>query len=144
MILMCLLPAVGLESDDDDDDNTMDNTIDTYYKRNIPSQRGRPSNINIVDANSVGPTQLVPQNLKSLTLPSLMNASTLSYAILIKGTKSIAEQITEVPLFVDSEVTDPSLKRRFLPLLVCHLFLELIKLLKIPFPTCMIQSINHI
>ena len=64
MILMCLLPAVGSESDDDDD-NTMDNTIDTYYKRNIPSQRGRPSNINIVDANSVGPTQLVPQNLKS-------------------------------------------------------------------------------
>ena len=61
---MCLLPAVGSESDDDDD-NTMDNTIDTYYKRNIPSQRGRPSNINIVDANSVGPTQLVPQNLKS-------------------------------------------------------------------------------
>ena len=58
---------------DDDDDNTMDNTIDTYYKtrddavkwkRNIPSQRGRSSNINIVDANSVGPTQLVPQNLE--------------------------------------------------------------------------------
>ena len=59
---------------DDDDANTMDNTIDTYYKtrdhgvkwkRNIPSQRGRPSSINIVDANSVGPTQLVPQNLES-------------------------------------------------------------------------------
>ena len=59
---------------DDDDDNTMDNTIDTYYKtrddavkwkRNIPSQRGRPSSINIVDANSVGPAQLVPENLES-------------------------------------------------------------------------------
>ena len=61
-------------SESDDDDNTIDNTIDTYYKtrddavkwkRNIPSQRGRPSSINIVDANSVGPTQLVPQNLES-------------------------------------------------------------------------------
>ena len=59
---------------DDDDDNTMDNTIDTYYKtrddavkwkRSIPSQRGRPSSINIVDANSVGQTQLAPQNLES-------------------------------------------------------------------------------
>ena len=63
---------------DDGDDNTMDNTIDTYYKtrddavkwkRNIPSQvdclEGRLSRINIVDANSVGPTQLVPQNSES-------------------------------------------------------------------------------
>ena len=59
---------------DDDDDNTMDKTIDTYYKirddavkwkRNIPSQRDPPSSINIVDANSVGPTQLVQQNLES-------------------------------------------------------------------------------
>ena len=136
---------------DDDDDNTMDNTIDTYYKtrddavkwkRNIRSQRGQPSSINIVDANSVGPTQLVPQNLESpldtfnLTFPD--ECIELSYAILIKGTKSIVEQITEVPLFVNSEVTDPPLKRRLLPLLVCHLFLELIKLLKIPFATCTI------
>ena len=63
----------------------MNSTIDTYYKtrddavkwkRNIPSQRVRPSSINIVDANSVGRTQLAPQNFESRldALPSLMNA----------------------------------------------------------------------
>ena len=60
-------------SEYDDDDNTMDSTIDTYYKtrvdavkwkRNIPSQRRRLSSINVVDANSVGATQLVPHNLE--------------------------------------------------------------------------------
>ena len=54
---------------DPDDINT-----DKYYKtrdeavkwnRNIPSQRGRPARINIVDANSVGPTPIVPENIDS-------------------------------------------------------------------------------
>ena len=78
----------------DDDDNTRGNTINTYYKtrddamkwkRNIPSQQVRPSSINIVDANSVGPTQLVPQNLESpldafnLTFPDECVDITLRY-----------------------------------------------------------------
>ena len=54
------------ESESEDDDQLNDNiATDNYYKtrddavkwkRNIPSQRGRPSGINIVDANTIGPT----------------------------------------------------------------------------------------
>ena len=59
-------------------------STDTYYKikvvavkwkRNIPSQRGHDLGVNIVDVDSTGPTQLVPQGLQSplgafeLTLP---------------------------------------------------------------------------
>ena len=73
------------ESESEDDDELNDSTVtNNYYKtrddavkwkRNIPSQRGRPSSINVVDANTIGPTQEVPQSFESplealnLTLP---------------------------------------------------------------------------
>ena len=57
------------ESESEDDDELNDSiTTDDYYKtrddevkwkRNIPSQRGQPSGINIVDASTIGPTQQV-------------------------------------------------------------------------------------
>ena len=59
----------GIESESEDHDGLNDSiATDNYYKtpddavkwkRNIPSQRGRPSGINIVDANTIGPTQQV-------------------------------------------------------------------------------------
>ena len=45
------------------------------WKRNIPSQQGQPSSINVVDTNTIGPTQQVLQSFESplealnLTLP---------------------------------------------------------------------------
>ena len=45
------------------------------WKRNILSQQGQPSSINVVDTNTIGPTQQVPQSFESplealnLTLP---------------------------------------------------------------------------
>ena len=73
-----------------EDDNELNGSIATnnYYKtrddavkweRNIPSQRGWPSSINVVDANTIGPTQQVPQSFESplealnLTLPDACN-----------------------------------------------------------------------
>ena len=61
------------ESEDDDELNDSIATDNCYktrddavkWKRNIPSQRGRPSGINIVDANIIGPTQQVPQSFES-------------------------------------------------------------------------------
>ena len=73
------------ESESEDDDELSDSTAtDNYYKtrddavkwkRKIPSQRGRPSSIYLVDANTIGPTQEEPQSFESplqalnLTLP---------------------------------------------------------------------------
>ena len=73
------------ESESEDDDELNDSiATDNYYKtrddavkwkRNIPSQRGRPSSINVVNANTIGPTHQVPQSFESplealnLTLP---------------------------------------------------------------------------
>ena len=61
------------ESEDDDElsisiatDNHYKTRNDTVkWKRKIPSQRFRPSGINIVDANTIGPTQQVPQSFES-------------------------------------------------------------------------------
>ena len=72
------------ESESEDNNELSDSiATDNYYKnedtvkwkRNIPSQWGRPSSINLVDANTIGPTQQVLQSLESplevlnLTLP---------------------------------------------------------------------------
>ena len=40
--------------------------IQETWKRKIPFQRGRPSSINDVDANTIGPAQQVPQSFESL------------------------------------------------------------------------------
>ena len=81
------------ESEDDDELNDSIAT-DNYYKtrddvvkwkRNIPSQRGRPSGINILDANTIGPTQQVPQSFESpfeafnLTLPDVCIDTAVRY-----------------------------------------------------------------
>ena len=77
------LTSSDSESDDDDELNDSIPT-DNYYKpcddavkskKNIPSQRGRPPSINVVNANTIGPTHQVPQSFESplealnLTLP---------------------------------------------------------------------------
>ena len=55
-------------------------------EKNIPSQQGRPSGINIVDANTIGPTQQVPQSFESpfeafnLTLPDVCIGTVVRYA----------------------------------------------------------------
>ena len=38
---------------------------DVKWRKNVPSQRGRPSGINAVDGNRIGPSQLVPQSFES-------------------------------------------------------------------------------
>ena len=62
---------------------TRDDTV--KWKRNIPFQQGRPSSINLVDANTIGPTQQVPQNFEpllealSLTLPDACIDTVIHY-----------------------------------------------------------------
>ena len=89
---------VGLTSSESEseDNNELNDTITTnnYYKsgddavkwkRNIPSQRGRQSGINIVDANTIGPTQQVPQSFESpleafnLSLPDVCIDTVVCY-----------------------------------------------------------------
>ena len=98
------------ESESEDDDELNDSIATNNYhktrddavkwKRNIPSQRGRPSSINIVDANTIGPTQQVPQNFEYLLKRSielcLMHVLTLLFSTPIKSTNNIVENIQEV------------------------------------------------
>ena len=116
----------SIESESEDADELSDNiATDNYYKsrdnavkwkRNIPSQRGRPSSINLVNANTIGPTQQVPQSFESpleavnLTLPDACVDTVLQLVIL--------------------GVTDLSRKKKSLFLWAYHLSLELIKLPK--------------
>ena len=54
------LTSIESESEDHhelNDSIATDNAV--KWKRNVPSQRDRPSGINIVDANTIGPTQQV-------------------------------------------------------------------------------------
>ena len=81
------------ESEDDDEWNNSIKT-DNYHKtqedalkwkRSIPSQRGQSSGINIIDANTIGPTQQVSQSFESsleafnLTLPDVCIDTVVHY-----------------------------------------------------------------
>ena len=76
---------------------TCDDTV--KWKRNISFQQGRPFGINIVDANTIGPTQEVPQRFESpleafnLTWPDVL---TLLFPTPIKSTNNIVENTEEV------------------------------------------------
>ena len=69
------------ESDSEGDEELNDTiATDNYYKtrndavewkRNIPSQRGRPSGINIIDANTIGPPRKCLKVSSHLLKPSI-------------------------------------------------------------------------
>ena len=83
------------ESEPVDDDELSDSiATDNYYKtrddavkwkKSIPTQQGPPSSINLVDANTIGPTQQVPQSFESpvealnLTLPDAFIDTVVHY-----------------------------------------------------------------